>query len=49
VDLWQQAGQLGEAGFKLKDLVSRVQSGNAPAIATNWQTGQANQSSDKCS
>ncbi|KAK4821749.1 hypothetical protein QYF61_000810 [Mycteria americana] len=44
-----QAGQLGEAGFKLKDFGSGVQSGNAYAIATNWGESQANQSSDKCS
>ncbi|GAB0209089.1 hypothetical protein GRJ2_003374600 [Grus japonensis] len=47
-NLWQQAGQLGEAGFKLKDSGGGVQSGNAHAIASNWRISQANQSSDKC-
>ncbi|GAB0208591.1 hypothetical protein GRJ2_003324800 [Grus japonensis] len=45
----QQAGQLGEAGFKLRDSGGRVQSANAHATATNWGISQANQSSDKCS
>jgi len=35
-NLWQQVGQLGEAGFKLKDFGGRVQSGNVHAIAINW-------------
>ncbi|GAB0210376.1 hypothetical protein GRJ2_003503400 [Grus japonensis] len=48
-NLWQQAGQLGEAGFKLKDLRDGVQSGNAHATAANWGINQANQSSNKCS
>ncbi|GAB0209016.1 hypothetical protein GRJ2_003367300 [Grus japonensis] len=47
-NLWQQAGQLGEAGFKLKDSGGGVQSGNAHAIASNWGISSANQSSDKC-
>ena len=41
-NLWQQAGPLGEAGFKLKDLGGGVQSGNAHTIATNWGISQAN-------
>ncbi|KAM6103455.1 uncharacterized protein LJ206_014212 [Theristicus caerulescens] len=44
-----QAGQLDEAGFKLKDSGVRVQSGNTHTIATNWGISQANQSSNKCS
>ncbi|GAB0208991.1 hypothetical protein GRJ2_003364800 [Grus japonensis] len=48
-NLWQQAGQLGEVGFKLKDSRDGVQSGNAHAIASNWGISSANQSSDKCS
>lgn len=31
---WQQSGQLGEAGFKLKDLGAGVHSSNAHTIAT---------------
>ncbi|KAK4826412.1 hypothetical protein QYF61_008945 [Mycteria americana] len=48
-NLWQQAGQLGEMGFKLKDLGGGVQNGNAHTFATNCGISQANQSSDKCS
>jgi len=47
-NIWQQAGQVGVAGFKLKDSGDRVQSDNVQAIAPNWGIGQANQSSEKC-
>ncbi|KAK4815771.1 hypothetical protein QYF61_007189 [Mycteria americana] len=47
--LWRAAAQLGEVGFKLKDLGAGVRSGNAHSIAANGGVSQDNQSSDKCS
>ncbi|KAJ7422023.1 hypothetical protein BTVI_15667 [Pitangus sulphuratus] len=46
-NLWQQADHLDETGFKLKDFVGGVQTGNVHAIATKWGISQANRSRDK--
>jgi len=48
-DLWQQAGQLGVTGFKLKNSGGEVQSHNAQVISSSWGVSVANQSSNKCS
>lgn len=48
-NLWQQASQFGEIGFKMKGSEGEVPSGNDFAISSSWAVGHFSQCGNRCS